>query len=72
MHCVDLKIYLLGNVISELLDLKHVFSLLETLLCSDLFITTVDHTILRSEFICICDQSSSLKLLLTTLHVVYL
>jgi hypothetical protein len=49
-----------------------VFSLIDTLLCSDLFITTADHTILRSEFICICDQSSSIKLLLSTLHMVYL
>jgi hypothetical protein len=42
-----------------------VFSLIDTLLCLDLFNTTLDQsTILRSEFICICDQSSSLKLLL--------
>jgi hypothetical protein len=31
------------------------FSPFDTLLCSDLYITTVDHTILRSEFICIDD-----------------
>ena len=53
-------------MIRQLLDLKSVFSHIDLLLYSDLFIATLDQsTIFRSEFIFICDQSFSLKLLLS-------
>jgi hypothetical protein len=46
-----------------------VFNLIDLLLYSDLFIATLDqNTVLRSEVIFICDQSSSLKFVVVLFH----